>query len=507
MKKIYLIVAVFVAVLFIVGCNEVSQEGIDAEKQLLAEEGISVDDATAIAGQAYQKESPFKYLTCDEGANGVKFTYSISGKERPSKEYTNLCKGDYAVEWSCGKYNRPNAKKINCVADGLTCLDGMCVGQIAVEDPVCVDTDGGDNIFVRGTVTGHWGCVEDALPIVIEIDSCEGTNNLREYTCNAGCNNILARDTECEFGCVDGACLEEPVIEEATVEEAQVVVEEVTETETMATSNPQSVCEQRGYTVFSQYQNLEPLSDNLQYGTNFHATPSVLDSNACFKKLNQEYQEWQSLQASLRDDIMLDKIHLFWDAPYSCVDLYRGMPIIKLEHPSAGNVYQILYIEPGTERESFRVSSRIKSGLPSKHTGLPAASPLCTFGSSYVVLGQDQGFTTVADLKDCIDEAIANKMFDSWSSLLFSIDDDVNCAEEVTPCVDSDNRDYFVKGNLKVTGGSFSYIYPDGVDDICVDATTVGEYYCSHDGTYKYAQKDCTEFGLSYHCENAICVQ
>ncbi|PIN76978.1 hypothetical protein COV17_00090 [Candidatus Woesearchaeota archaeon CG10_big_fil_rev_8_21_14_0_10_36_11] len=214
MKRMLLIGIILISLLFIIGCSDVSQEDIDAEQQLLVEEGLADESAVAIAGQAYKKEPALQYLSCDEGKNGVKFVYSISGKERPPKEYTNSCKGDYAIEWSCPKSNKPSAKRNNCVANGFTCLDGMCVGQIAVEDPVCIETDGGDNIFVRGNVTGHWGCVEDGLPIVTETDSCEGLNNLREYNCNEGCNNILARDTECEFGCVNGFCLEEAIPEE-----------------------------------------------------------------------------------------------------------------------------------------------------------------------------------------------------------------------------------------------------------------------------------------------------
>ncbi|MFZ2979076.1 MAG: hypothetical protein WA057_05380, partial [Candidatus Magasanikiibacteriota bacterium] len=86
-------------------------------------------------------------------------------------------------------------------------IDDLMFTYSSKYDPICSETDDGEDYYVKGETTGHWLCVEDGYPIVTEKDVCVDANTVREYMCNSGCNNILATDVKCPNGCVNGACV------------------------------------------------------------------------------------------------------------------------------------------------------------------------------------------------------------------------------------------------------------------------------------------------------------
>jgi hypothetical protein len=86
------------------------------------------------------------------------------------------------------------------------CSEGAC--KAAVQSDSCTDTDGNPtgyvysyNINVKGTASGY----KIGVPYA-NTDYCiEGGNTLMEFYCSG--INTYSHETECMYGCVDGACL------------------------------------------------------------------------------------------------------------------------------------------------------------------------------------------------------------------------------------------------------------------------------------------------------------
>ncbi|MEA3342967.1 MAG: S-layer protein [archaeon] len=90
-----------------------------------------------------------------------------------------------------------------------------CVGE---EEPNCTDTDGGENIYTKGTVKGTNGDATDCCAVQTSENprpSCskvvtgkdEG-NSVWEYACKDN-GEIIGRLYDCSNGCKDGACIKE----------------------------------------------------------------------------------------------------------------------------------------------------------------------------------------------------------------------------------------------------------------------------------------------------------
>ncbi|MBD3313348.1 hypothetical protein GF345_02810 [Candidatus Woesearchaeota archaeon] len=133
----------------------------------------------------------------------------------------DTCDVHVMCRWRCdaGESYCANSRVYECNSDGMfeiveTCSEG-CEGDSCKSeayDPVCHDSDGGEDPFEKGYTKGHWLCLDDGKPIVTETDYCVDDDTVMEFLCNApnGCNNILAREIGCEFGCENGKCLPEP---------------------------------------------------------------------------------------------------------------------------------------------------------------------------------------------------------------------------------------------------------------------------------------------------------
>ena len=177
-------------------------------------------------------------VTCVESDKGV--DYNSKGGAKGVKEgtdnfgnYEDTCgeksgdsgkeSGFYIAETYCSSSdNQVNTQWYKCP---LGCYDGKCIPVLP--DMSCVDTDGGSDYYVKGTVRG----INDVTlgGKTSATDKCEG-NQLKEYICGKhkgiGYLETVALDKfDCEFGCEDGACLK-------TVQQRS-VVDEVAEENVM----------------------------------------------------------------------------------------------------------------------------------------------------------------------------------------------------------------------------------------------------------------------------------
>lgn len=84
------------------------------------------------------------------------------------------------------------------------CRDGVCV-QAQPQNLTCSETDGGYNIYVKGTTTS-------STESVSYTDSCLDIRYLTEYSCGDGENKgyNIVNTVNCYNGCLDGICLINP---------------------------------------------------------------------------------------------------------------------------------------------------------------------------------------------------------------------------------------------------------------------------------------------------------
>ena len=101
--------------------------------------------------------------------------------------------------------------EITCPSSAPYCNKGVCSKQ----KPACTDTDGGENIFVKGTITEprnsdgpkHTDYCEN-INTKRAMDSCEGSAcGIREYYCSSPYRTTSYKDIRCPNGCSDGVCL------------------------------------------------------------------------------------------------------------------------------------------------------------------------------------------------------------------------------------------------------------------------------------------------------------
>jgi len=96
------------------------------------------------------------------------------------------------------------------------CLDGACINKDGSSEkmPICTDTDGGDNIFVKGQVEGFYyggkGAQDEETIFQKKSfeDECstKEENSITEYYCMNGA--IKSETISCEDGiCSDGVCI------------------------------------------------------------------------------------------------------------------------------------------------------------------------------------------------------------------------------------------------------------------------------------------------------------
>ena len=95
--------------------------------------------------------------------------------------------------------------------NSLTGLTHARFGNLSfqIADPAlrsnCSDSDGGLNLYMKGSVTGLL-----VIPNSLREDVCIGNNQIREMSCNSfgGVPSLL----DCPYGCKDGACVKEQTL-------------------------------------------------------------------------------------------------------------------------------------------------------------------------------------------------------------------------------------------------------------------------------------------------------
>ncbi len=102
------------------------------------------------------------------------------------------CDGDIA------RQSFPETFGVYCPAG---CLDGACIHGPEFS---CVDSDGGEDLGVQGTVSGYWRNAAYAFT-----ESCIDETHVSEFRCNDTIAEAVVPDVgvECPNGCEEGRCL------------------------------------------------------------------------------------------------------------------------------------------------------------------------------------------------------------------------------------------------------------------------------------------------------------
>ncbi len=129
---------------------------------------------------------------CEDTESGR--TSAVAGTvTKDNISYTDYCSGSTTVfEYYCGDSGDVASTTIAC-SSGYVCSEGICVR--------CGDSDGGQNMYTRGTVVNDTGS---------STDYCINNVMLNEYYCSDGA--IKAKSMNCISGytCLNGACVESP---------------------------------------------------------------------------------------------------------------------------------------------------------------------------------------------------------------------------------------------------------------------------------------------------------
>ncbi len=134
---------------------------------------------------------------CTESGDGMNF--SVAGSVTfNGNTYNDVCT-DYALvkEYYCQDNSVQNI--IHQCDPGERCENGACTQ----EQRTCTDSDGGDDIFLKGTVI-----ISTPLESSSSTDRCEDTGSVREFDCAGGF--LYEHVEECPdlYECHDGACKE-----------------------------------------------------------------------------------------------------------------------------------------------------------------------------------------------------------------------------------------------------------------------------------------------------------
>jgi hypothetical protein len=113
----------------------------------------------------------------------------------------------------------------------------------------CSDSDGGKNVFVKGTVKNQLDSMTDVCLAVKKEGELISIPSGVEYFCENG--NIVAEVVACEHGCENGACLSAPrpvysLTKDAKCEEGLVIQNAVKITKCHSSCLSQTMCDPQG---------------------------------------------------------------------------------------------------------------------------------------------------------------------------------------------------------------------------------------------------------------------
>ena len=128
---------------------------------------------------------------CVDSDGGVD-AHSPGTVSKGSESYTDSCEdGSTVREYYC-EGNRPLYTSVTCIS-GEACQEGVCV------ESDCSDTDGGQDMFEKGTVRAD---------SVVYIDSCASGGTVKEYYCSGGEAKYAILPCPTDYYCINSKCSE-----------------------------------------------------------------------------------------------------------------------------------------------------------------------------------------------------------------------------------------------------------------------------------------------------------
>ena len=198
--------------------NRVSLEEHNCAANEVCRNGACVQEQQQEVAFCYDSDKDFDDITIgnknqmDEAfsSKGVVAGFYAAGRDITYGLWDDSCAtSNKLVEYYC----RNSKTRFITVVCGSGCSEGKCVNP-----PYCVDSDGGENERIKGTVVAITARNQNDLPATSNEDVCIDNTEVREYACDT---NGLQKDLiiNCEFGCSEGRCLkadETPVVDDRT---------------------------------------------------------------------------------------------------------------------------------------------------------------------------------------------------------------------------------------------------------------------------------------------------
>lgn len=185
--RLYLVAAVL-GVILISGCLQ-SECPADS-KPVCGSDGHTYKNA-CLAGKANVSVASQGACKACSDSDGGKDIFEPSNASDATGEYLDACAGDKTVEERFCDNGSVRSAVVPC-PEGYTCGSGACVSA------PCVDSDGGINEDVFGSVSSGGATVSDA---------CKDSDAVSEYYCEDG--KAASKDILCGTGmaCVSGRCV------------------------------------------------------------------------------------------------------------------------------------------------------------------------------------------------------------------------------------------------------------------------------------------------------------
>lgn len=169
-KKIYVLSAIFMIVVVLAVVFFTQKSSVSEDEQDLEYEDVAPE---VIVGQAW-----FINASCEDSDGGLNWedfgTVTLSFDDGNVREVSDDCINEtYIVEMRCVN-NGLRGARFAC-PDELICDGGVCIE----EEPLCTDTDGGQNYYEKGHAVGLFNGLDYEA-----YDRCDGeTGELYEVYC------------------------------------------------------------------------------------------------------------------------------------------------------------------------------------------------------------------------------------------------------------------------------------------------------------------------------------
>jgi eight-cysteine-cluster-containing protein len=141
---------------------------------------------------------------CTDSDGGENFYGQGSCNEITGYTYTDTCYvpsptlSPPLTEYSCGSDGYCHSQQVSCEGLGKRCVAGRCTNE------TCIDTDGGINIYKKGSASFSSG-----KSLANGLDFCQGSSSVMEYYCSPDNMSIDNKIYTCPSGfCYDGACIQ-----------------------------------------------------------------------------------------------------------------------------------------------------------------------------------------------------------------------------------------------------------------------------------------------------------